>query len=207
LASFAVLWLLAACSRPEQPPFEVRNELDQLVVDFFSPAEPGKLKEVVAEREARGGVVGATRQFLAQAFPQEIPQASVIDYFERIGGRCHTIEENVRSVVCEYCRNRNLGWMSYLETFYRTIEILWIVEIIDTDAPQSPDEIPVTDALAYSVATGAHSSNDHSDPAIKPDICDNAKFLYESHQGRDLEGDPYGYGELMQRHWLYEQPD
>ena len=96
-APLAVLWFLAACGPPEQPPFEVRNELDQLVVDFFTPSERGKSAETMAKRNARGGVVAATGQFLLETFPKGTPVNRITEYFEGIGAFVKTHESRSTS--------------------------------------------------------------------------------------------------------------
>ena len=199
--AFAALWLLAACGKLEQPPFEVRNELDQLVVDFFSPPERGKYREIVAEREARGGVVGATGQFLLESFPKGTPVNRVTEYFEGIGGTCRAAEDIGDSVICEYCRNRNLAWRYIIDTSYRTTEILWVVEAFGESPSGTTEAYSVTSALAYTVAVSTRSSSGHSGPAPIPGTCDDARYRLENRLYDERSG------ELQVRQWVYEQVD
>ena len=199
-APLAVLWLLAACGPPQQPPFEVRNEFDQLVVDFFTPSERGKSAETMAKRNARGGVVAATGQFLLETFPKGTPVNRITEYFEGIGGTCRARKGNADPVICEYCRNRHLARGFYFETFYDKGEILWIVEIFGA-RPEATNELSVTRALAYTVAKDGTAHAGHSGPADLPETCDNARSRLENRQYSDARPN------LMMRQWVYGQAD
>jgi hypothetical protein len=201
LAPFAVLWLLAACGAAEQPPFEVRNEFDQLVADFFTPSERGKSAETMAKRKARGGVVAATGQFLGEAFPQGTPVSTITDYFEGIGGTCRTAEGDGHPIICEYCRNRHGARRFYFETFYGKMEILFIVEAFGARASESTEAIPTTRALAYTVAKGGDAHGGHSGPADTPWTCDDARSRLVSRR-YDVR-----HPNLMMRQWVYGQAD
>ncbi len=205
LVSFAVLSVLAGCGKPQQPPFEVRNEFDQLIVDFFSPLERETAAETKKSREMRGGFVGATRQFLKEAFPEGTPQTAVIEYFEGIGGSCRILEESDSPVVCEYCRNRKFVWRYLIDTFYSTTEMLWIIEVYGVNVSETPETIPSTKGLAFSVARGVRSPSANGNSAFEPDTCDKAEFNYENHRDDVLYAEQYG--ELLKRHWVYGQYD
>ena len=198
-APLAVLTLLAACGPPKQPPFEVRNEFDQLIVDFFSPSEPGESPESIAKRKARGGVVAATGQFLGEAFPQGTPVSTITDYFEGIGGTCLTEKDNADPVICEYCVNRNSAWGFYFETFYAKQEVLFIVEAFRTNASEAIDASPPIRALAYTVAKGGDNHGGDSGPASFPWTCDDTRYRLEHHQGDER------YGNILMRQWIYGQ--
>ncbi len=200
-APLAVLWFLAACGPPEQPPFEVRNELDQLVVDFFTPSERGKSAETMAKRNARGGVVAATGQFLGETFPKDTPLNKVTEYFEGIGGTCRAGNGNADPVICEYCRNRHGAWGIYFETFYAKMEILFIVEAFGANTSESIEAKQVTRALAYTVAKGGDNHGGHSGPADTPWTCDDARSRLENRKYDER------YRNLMKRQWVYGQAD
>jgi len=201
LGSFAVLWLLTACGEPQQPPFEVRNELDQLVVDFFSVPERGKSAETMAMRNARGGAVAATGTFLLETFPQGTPVSTITEYFEGIGGTCRAGKDNTYPVICEYCRNRHGARGFYFETFYAKMEVLFIVEAFGANISESIEANPGTRALDYTLAKGGDAHGGHRGPADPPWTCDDARSRLEN-QKYDVR-----YRNLMMRHWVYGQPD